>query len=116
MPFEIGLAKKRKKQLKQELDRIISEIISLNVDKIILFGSLCTGKVHASSDIDLIIVKKTEVRFIDRSDEFYTAINPRFAMDILVYTPEEFEEMKGNSQFIRFALKSGRIIYERSYN
>ncbi len=116
MPFEIGLAEKRKKQLEQELDRIIPEIISLGVEKIILFGSLSSGDVHAYSDIDLIIVKKTEVRFIDRPDEFYAAINPQFATDILVYTPEEFDEMKENSQFIRFALKSGRLIYEKSYN
>jgi predicted nucleotidyltransferase len=113
MPFEIGLAEKRKEQLKQELDKILPDIISLGVDKIILFGSLNSNTVHAKSDIDLIIVKNTERRFIDRSDEFYALIRTRLAVDIIVYTPVEFEEMKKNNQFIRFALKNGRVLYER---
>ena len=113
MPFEIGLAEKRRERLKQELDRIIPDIISLGVEKIILFGSLSNDTVHASSDIDLIIVKNTEKRFIDRLDEFYSIINPRVAIDILVYTPEEFEGMKESNQFIRFALKNGKVLYER---
>ena len=68
---------------------------------------------HKSSDIDLIIVKKTKKKFLERLDEFYNYLNPQVAVDILVYTPEEFEEMKENNPFIMTALKQGRIIYER---
>jgi len=46
-------------------------------------------------------------------DEFYDHLKPRVAVDILVYTPEEFEKMKGSNQFIRHALKNGRIQYEK---
>jgi predicted nucleotidyltransferase len=58
MGYKIGLSQKRKQKLEAELQRIILEIIKLGVEKIILFGSLSSGDVHKSSDIDLIIVKK----------------------------------------------------------
>jgi hypothetical protein len=36
-------------------------------------------------------------------------------MDILVYTPEEIEDLKGSKfSFISQILKSGKIIYDRS--
>jgi predicted nucleotidyltransferase len=74
---------------------------------------LSSGDVHKSSDIDLIIVKKTKKKFLERLEEFYNYLNPQVAVDILVYTPEEFEEMKENNPFIITALKHGRVIYER---
>ena len=58
-------------------------------------------------------IKKTDKKFPDRLDEFYDHLKPRVAVDILVYTPEEFEKMKGSNQFIRHALKNGRILYEK---
>lgn len=103
----------RRQNLEDELQRMVSEIIKLDVEKIILFGSLVTGDVHSTSDIDLIIIKKTSKRFMDRLDEFYNCIIPDVSTDILVYTPEEFEEMKLNSQFIRTALKNSKVIYEK---
>jgi uncharacterized protein (DUF1697 family) len=59
------------------------------------------------------LLKKTEKKFLERLEEFYNYLNPQVAVDILVYTPEEFEEMKKNNPFILTALKQGRIIYER---
>ncbi|MEK7398038.1 MAG: nucleotidyltransferase domain-containing protein [Candidatus Poribacteria bacterium] len=56
MPIKIALRQERKIRLEDELQRIIPEIIRLDVEKIILFGSLVTGKVHSTSDIDLIIL------------------------------------------------------------
>ncbi len=113
MAFKIGIAQKRKKNLEEELQRLIPQIIKLDVEKIILFGSLASGNIHKSSDIDIIVVKKTEKRFFDRLEEFYKHLKPRYGMDILIYSVEEFEEMKNSNQFIKSALKKGRIIYER---
>jgi len=113
MGFKIGLAQKRREKLEEELKRIIPEIIKLGVEKIILFGSLNSENVHKSSDIDLIVVQKTEKNFLERLEKFYNYLNPKVAMDIFVYTPEEFEEMKNKNSFIKSALKKGRIIYEK---
>ena len=113
MSFKIGLTQKRKELLEYELSRIIPKIIQLNVEKIILFGSLTSDNIHKSSDIDLIIVKKSNKKFLDRLEEFYQFLNPSLSLDILVYSPEEFYELKENNHFIKSALKNGRIIYER---
>ena len=113
MGIRTGLANKRRERLENELNRIIPEIIKLGVEKIILFGSLTSEKIHKSSDIDIMIVRKTDKKFLDRIDEFYRYLNPEVAIDILVYTPEEFEEMKENNPFIKSAIRNGRVVYER---
>jgi len=42
-------------------------------------------------------------------------IKPNFAIDILVYTPDEFQKMvsEGNP-FLEHVLKEGKVIYEKS--
>lgn len=87
-------------------------IKELGARKVILFGSLASGKVGRASDIDLIIVKETEKRFLDRLEEFYIELQPEVGMDILVYTPREFEEMKESSAFVRRAVREGKVLYE----
>jgi len=112
MPYRIGLKEKRKKELESELQRVLPLIINSGVKKVILVGSLARGEVHRASDIDLIIVKETDKKFMDRLDEFYSLLTPRVAMDIFVYTPEEFERMKEESHFLRIALRDGKVLYE----
>jgi predicted nucleotidyltransferase len=97
-------------ELKVELERIVNRLKSdPSVRLVLLFGSLARGDARDHSDIDLIVVKETEKRFLDRLDEFYD--DAREAMDVLVYTPQEFEEMK-QRPFVKMALKEGRILYE----
>jgi len=113
MGFKTGLAEKRKEKLERELERIILELKKLNVEKIILFGSLTTGNIHKASDIDIIVVQETEKRFLERIEELYEYLKPKVAIDILVYTPDEFEEMKNWNPFIKSVLTKGRIIHEK---
>ncbi len=97
-------------ELKAELERIVGRLkADPSVRMVLLFGSLARGDPREHSDIDLIVVKETKERFLDRLDEFYD--DAREAMDILVYTPQEFEEMK-QRPFVRRALKEGKILYE----
>jgi predicted nucleotidyltransferase len=112
MPFRMGLSEKRKEVLEKELERVLPLLISLGVKKIILFGSLSADRVHRSSDIDLLIVKESNQRFLDRLDELYRTIRPYYGIDFFVYTPEEFEEMREQSSFLKKALKEGRVLYE----
>jgi predicted nucleotidyltransferase len=112
MAFRTGLAEKRKEVLEKELKRIIPLLINLGAEKIILFGSLSGGKVHRSSDIDLVVVRESDQRFLDRLDELYQAVKPNYGIDLLVYTPEEFEEMSVTNPFLKRAVKEGRLLYE----
>lgn len=113
MGYKIGVKSEREKKLKAELKRIVSKLPSLDIEKAILIGSLASGKIHKASDIDLILVKKTEKKFLERLEEMYEVLEPRVAVDIFVYTPEEFEEMKEVNPFIKKALENGKLLYER---
>ncbi|MGQ9629684.1 MAG: nucleotidyltransferase domain-containing protein [bacterium] len=113
MPYKIEMGKKRIDRLERELREMIPRIVHLGAKKIILIGSLAKGEIHRASDIDLIVVKETDKRYLDRLDEFYSSVKPRIAMDIFVYTPEEFERMSKENQFLRSALKHGKVLYEK---
>lgn len=83
-------------------------------EKIILFGSAARGDTDEHSDLDLIIVKKTDKRFVERMvDPILLKILP-IKTDAFIYTPEEFERMKENENpFIMSALESAKILYEK---
>ncbi len=98
--IKIGLKEKRLKILEKELKRIVPQLIFSGVEKIILFGSLVNKKIDKLSNIDILIVKKTDKPFLERLTEYYTTLNPRCKIDIFVYTPEEFEVMKKENVFV----------------
>lgn len=60
--------------------------------KIILFGSLAEGKVNPYSDIDLVIIKDTRKRFLQRLKEVGLLCKARIGVDYLVYTPRSSEK------------------------
>lgn len=80
-----------------------------------MFGSLVTGDIHEWSDIDLVIIKRTDLPFLQRLDEARHLLHPRVGTDILVYTPEEFEQMSQTRLFVQEEiLDKGIVIYERN--
>ncbi len=84
-------------------------------EKIILFGSLASGEINEFSDIDLLIVRETSERFIERLHRVRSITRPEEGVDFIVYTPEEVENMKNENR--RFLMKEilgrGRVVYER---
>ncbi len=80
----------------------------------IVFGSLARGEASRHSDLDLIVVQETDKRFLDRYDDLLREITqaaPGRDVDLLVYTPQELDQMK-DRPFIATALKEGNVIYE----
>ncbi|MCK4733390.1 MAG: nucleotidyltransferase domain-containing protein [Methanophagales archaeon] len=110
--MNMRIKEERKKELEHELERVTK---MLRKDKeirlVMLFGSLARGDVSGKSDMDMIIIKNTKKRFLDRLDEIYSTLVPNVALDIFVYTPEEFKLMK-NRSFIMNAMKEGKILHE----
>ncbi|KPQ42355.1 MAG: Nucleotidyltransferase domain protein [Candidatus Methanoperedens nitroreducens] len=82
----------RRRALKSELKRVVNELKKAGVERIILFGSLAKDDIGPESDIDLLVVQETKKRFMDRLSELYEVINPRYALDLLVYTPLELRD------------------------
>ena len=94
--------------------RIVNLLKEYSPEKVILFGSQAKNSSDSYSDIDLVVVKKTEKPFLDRVKEALKIIKPSFAIDIIVYTPDEFQQMvsEGNP-FLEHVLEEGEVIYEK---
>ena len=103
---------RRRARLEAELHRILLELPRLGVHRPILFGSLASGTVRTTSDLDLILVAPSREKFTRRLERFYRALSPCVAMDLFVYTPEEFAVMAEANPFVRAAIARGRVVYE----
>ncbi len=105
----------RRQSLQDELQRIIEVIkTEYRPEKIVLFGSLAAGDVHEWSDIDLLIVKETPKRPIERTLELFRLIRPKVGVDLFIYTPEEYEILlKEKFSFLMSILKTGKTVYEK---
>ena len=112
MPFKHGPDEERRSELEGEIRRMTALFPRMGIKRAILFGSAARGDVAGASDIDLILVKDTEKRFVDRLEEAILALEPRVGLDVLVYTPEEFEVLLAERPFIQAAVAEGRILYE----
>lgn len=84
-------------------------------DKIILFGSYAYGKPRKDSDIDLLIIKKTKARHIDRAVKIREIVkdeNRLVAIEPLVYSPQEImKRMKMEDDFITAIMEKGVVLY-----
>lgn len=84
------------------------------IEKVILFGSFAREENSLRSDVDLILIKKTNQRFFDRYDKILVDLNkamPDYELDVLIYTPDELEQI-AERPFIAQALKDGKVLYE----
>jgi predicted nucleotidyltransferase len=102
-----------KDRLQVELGRMV-EIIrgQPGVRRIVLFGSLATGRARNRSDLDIVVVQSTSKRFMDRLDEFYRLLVPTVETDILVYTPEEWSRLLRTRRFVQRIASEGKVLYE----
>jgi predicted nucleotidyltransferase len=75
---------------------------------------MATGNLHEWSDIDLVIVKETNQRFLERTKEVMQLLQPKVGLDVLVYTPAEFAQLYQERAFVRDEIvNKGRVLYER---
>lgn len=103
---------------RREIERVVT-VLRENYapDKIILFGSCGRGDFSEDSDIDLLIVKETSKRPLERMREVYAlAYSPDhyLALDPLVYTPIELtQRLELGDFFIKEIVQEGKVLYER---
>lgn len=102
-----------KQRVQDELSRIV-ELLKARPDvrKVILFGSFARGTPRWRSDLDLVVVQQTDRRFLDRLGDLLLHLHPRVGCDILVYTPEEWEELSQKRKFLRHVRLEGVVLYE----
>jgi predicted nucleotidyltransferase len=109
--------------MKEEVKTILTEVVEkLKSEykplRIILFGSYAFGNPTEDSDRDLLILKNTNKRRVDRFVQVKRIIyNPNCKIPIspLVYSPEELEDrLKIGDDFIKEIIQKGTILYERA--
>ncbi|MGB9723481.1 MAG: nucleotidyltransferase domain-containing protein [Chloroflexia bacterium] len=83
--------------------------------KVILFGSYAYGEPDAGSDIDLLIIKDTPQRPLERWMEVKRLLRDlscRVAISPLVYTPQEIERRLAIGDFfLREILEKGEVLH-----
>jgi predicted nucleotidyltransferase len=99
-----------------KINDIVTRIAyGFNPDKIILFGSYAAGNPNNDSDIDLLIIKDTDLPRHKSSFDIQKSLRGSMVpLDILVYTQKEFEQEQLNKySFLSTAIKTSKILYER---
>jgi len=89
---------------------------SLAPDRIILFGSRASGAAHPESDIDLLVVGSWNfepARLLRYARQLVADSFP--SVDLVLCTPEDVAAAKaGNAPFLRSAIESGIVVYQRT--
>lgn len=99
--------------IKKAVHRLLKE---LKPQKIILFGSYAYGRPTSDSDLDLLIIKKTDLSFFDRTRQASRIIgNHLFPLDLIVLTPAEIKNrLKAFDPFLEEILSDGKVLYAKN--
>ncbi len=108
------LRREHARMLEESVQRIV-KVLSSRVEKISLFGSYARGRSDLFTDLDILIVMKTEKSFVDRLKDIYPMLALPVDVDILCYTPEEVERLK-NKGFLKRILAEEVVLYEKGIN
>jgi len=99
----------------------INEIIKIIVkgykpEKIILFGSYAIGNITEDSDLDLLLIKETNLPRYKRAREVHQLFDPYpCAMDIIIYSKNEIEKWQDiKNSFVYDILENGKVLYEQT--
>ena len=83
--------------------------------RIIMFGSLASGRWRKDSDIDLLIVKRTSVPFYQRMAEVRALVSDArqgFPFDPIILTPTEVRRrLARGDQFVAGVLAKGKVLH-----
>lgn len=103
-------------EVEQLLQNITEKLLTdYAPQKIILFGSYASGDPHPESDLDLLVIKDTSERFIDRCVVVRRLLSDPERLrplDVFVLTPQEVAtRLASGDQFIAEILQTGRVLY-----
>jgi len=100
--------------LEKSVEKIIKDL-SGKVEKVSIFGSYRKRKPDLFTDLDILIIMKTDKPFLERLKEIYSLLSLPVDADILCYTPEEFEKIK-NRGFFKKIMEDEVVLYEKRSN
>ena len=95
---------------KSEIIRNLKEFKKENkIQKMIFFGSRVGNNYNSQSDIDLVIVSPNfkKLKSFQRPATIRLKWNLKYSVDMLCYTPEEFERRKKAPSIVKEAVETG---------
>jgi len=82
-------------------------------ERAILFGSVARGEADEWSDLDLLIVARTSRPFFERFKDFRGLYDVWPRLDLLIYTPEEFQQMIAEERpLLLQAIAEGVVVHQ----
>jgi predicted nucleotidyltransferase len=93
--------------------RILERLSTVEgIRRVSLFGSFAGGRRDLYTDLDLLVVWDTEKSFLERLQYLHGLLDVAVDLDVVCYTPEEFEGMK-DRVFLRRALSEEVLVFEK---
>jgi uncharacterized protein len=110
-----SLSESRRRLVAEESARAARVLADLGARLVMLYGSHARGDASDASDVDLLVVIPRPVGepIGARAADLLAHLAPRVALDLVVYTPEEFDELRGRTPLLRAALVEGEVLFER---
>ncbi len=101
--------------MRARIRKIIEALRPYEPECIYLFGSWARGEADELSDVDIVVIKRTVQPFLVRLREAGSLLPAEAgAVDLLVYTPEEFEAMtKDGNPFAEMIAEEAIVVYGR---
>lgn len=100
-----------------ELENSLQKLVNIikaqpGIKKIIVFGSYARKKLTENSDLDVLVVQDTDIPWYKRLTGL-SREDVAVSIDMLVFTPDEFEELKTKTgSVVVEAIKEGITVYE----
>ncbi len=97
---------------RKPLRKIVKKLEAYKPEKIMLLGSFARNESDDLSDIDLVIIKNTKEDFFARIRRVLNLLDLTNHVDVLVYTPKEFQAMrKRGNALIETVQEEGIVLY-----
>ena len=102
----------RRVVLQENLRRLVSVCRQKpEVRAVYVFGSSASDEIGPTSDLDVLVVRETNLRFWDRGDDLRRESAVDVRLDLIVVTPDEYAHQLHRTSFGQTILGSARCVY-----
>jgi predicted nucleotidyltransferase len=114
LPIEVPPINRRTRIPQEAIDYVVQQIAGkFHPLKIILFGSYAYGEPRPESDVDLLVIMKTQLKEVQQEILICQQVDCHFGLDVIVKTPEDLEKRLAlGDPFLKEIAKKGKVLYE----